>query len=116
MFLVSICRLGILEQAVELRYLRLLRCRGRDGKCLARGGEPTCRSRQVSIALYIICKSRDALFYVLLQDCCGMHNFLSDRPSPRFYRSLRAVKVLLAALRSTLTVLAPRKEVRIGSR
>jgi hypothetical protein len=28
--------------------------------------------------------------------------------SCRFYRSLRAVKVLLAALRSTLTVLAPR--------
>ena len=27
--------------------------------------------------------------------------------SPAFYRSLRAVKVLLAALRSTLTVLAP---------
>ena len=26
----------------------------------------------------------------------------------RFYRSLRAVKVLLATLRSTLTVLAPR--------
>jgi len=34
----------------------------------------------------------------------------------RFYRSLRVVKVLLAALRSTLTVLAPREEVRIGSR
>lgn len=32
----------------------------------------------------------------------------------RFYRSLRAVKVLLAALRSTLTVLAPQREVRIG--
>lgn len=48
-----------------------------------------------------------------------------DQASPRtsvhatphlFYRSLRAVKVLLAALRSTLTVLAPREEVRIGSR
>jgi len=34
----------------------------------------------------------------------------------RLYRSLRAVKVLLAALCSTLTVLAPRSEVRIGSR
>ena len=31
-------------------------------------------------------------------------------PARRVYRSLRAVKVLLAALRSTLTVLAPRKE------
>jgi hypothetical protein len=29
-----------------------------------------------------------------------------------FYRSLRAVKVLLAALRSTLTVLAPQREGR----
>ena len=38
------------------------------------------------------------------------------RTEGRFYRSLRAVKVLLAALRSTLTVLAPREEVRIGSR
>ena len=36
--------------------------------------------------------------------------------APRLYRSLRAVKVLLASLCSTLTVLAPRKEVRIGSR
>ncbi len=34
----------------------------------------------------------------------------------RFYRSLRAVKVLLAALRSTWTVLAPRREVVIGLR
>ena len=34
--------------------------------------------------------------------------FSSDEPSLRFYRSLRAVKVLLALLRSTLTVLAPR--------
>lgn len=37
-------------------------------------------------------------------------------PARRVYRSLRAVKVLLAALCSTLTVLAPRREVRIGSR
>ena len=37
-------------------------------------------------------------------------------PVDSFYRSLRAVKVLLAALRSTLTVLAPREEVGIGSR
>ena len=35
---------------------------------------------------------------------------------PLLYRSLCAVKVLLALLRSTLTVLAPREEVRIGSR
>jgi hypothetical protein len=54
-------------------------------------------------------ESRDDLFCVLLQDCRGTHNFPSDRPSLRFYRSLRAVKVLLAALRSTLTVLAPRR-------
>jgi hypothetical protein len=44
------------------------------------------------------------------------HHSLSPRNDYRFYRSLRAVKVLLAALRSTLTVLAPREEVRIGSR
>jgi len=31
----------------------------------------------------------------------------SNEPTSDFYRSLRAVKVLLAALRSTLTVLAP---------
>jgi hypothetical protein len=34
----------------------------------------------------------------------------SKRTDTRFYRSLRAVKVLLAPLRSTLTVLAPREE------
>jgi hypothetical protein len=39
-----------------------------------------------------------------------------SEPMFQFYRSLRAVKVLLATLRSTLTVLAPREEVVIGSR
>jgi hypothetical protein len=38
------------------------------------------------------------------------------RTAFRLYRSLRAVKVLLAALCSTLTVLTPRGDVRIGSR
>jgi hypothetical protein len=38
--------------------------------------------------------------------------FSSYEPSLQFYRSLRAVKVLLAALRSTLTVLASRMEGR----
>jgi hypothetical protein len=40
----------------------------------------------------------------------------ATRTRVRFYRSLCTVKVLLAALCSTLTVLAPREEVRIGSR
>ncbi|MBA3763696.1 MAG: hypothetical protein H0X04_10210 [Chthoniobacterales bacterium] len=40
----------------------------------------------------------------------------TTEPGIRFYRSLRAIKVLLAALRSTLTVLAPQGEVVIGFR
>ncbi len=40
----------------------------------------------------------------------------TTEPRVRFYRSLRAVKVLLAALRSTLTVLAPQGEAFIGFR
>jgi hypothetical protein len=52
----------------------------------------------------------------LFQDSRRTHNFPSDRSSFRFYRSLRAVKVLLAPLCSTLTALAPRMGVRIGSR
>jgi hypothetical protein len=40
----------------------------------------------------------------------------TTRTASLLYCSLRAVKVLLASLRSTLTVLAPREEVDIGSR
>ena len=39
MFLVSICRLGILGPAVELRHLRYFVAVGGDGKRLARGIE-----------------------------------------------------------------------------
>src|ERR1700730_10958040 len=47
---------------------------------------------------------------------CALNEQYHRKPGAAFYRSLRAVKVLLAALRSTLTVLAPRSEVRIRSR
>ena len=45
---------------------------------------------------------------------CRDHTKFHRALQREFYRSLCAVKVLLAALRSTVTVLAPRREVRIG--
>ena len=53
---------------------------------------------------------RHCLNLWLTQSACTDNNAAATS----VYRSLRAVKVLLAALRSTLTVLAPRREVVIG--
>ena len=66
--------------------------------------------------------SSAASFIPTTRDHCGVLRIpyelatLRVNRFPILFGSVRAVKVLLASLRSTLTVLAPREEVRIRSR
>jgi hypothetical protein len=52
-------------------------------------------------AILSLAPSANFATLALFQDSRGTHNFPSDRSSFRFYRSLRAVKVLHATLPST---------------